>query len=127
MSTPSFDDPQAGDESGRPSSRGSSSETRTLVPFAPERSELMLAAVAGHANALKGAPLDQKAILASVRRRWFPAMSLGLIVGLMVGGIAYLVIPLTYTAFSELRISAVPSRLIFDDKESLKIQFETYR
>src|SRR5690348_13606365 len=76
----------------------------TLVPVAPARAELVLAAGAEHVNPVKTAPLDQKAILASVRRRWFPALSLGMVAAILAAGVAWFVVPLTYTAYSELLV-----------------------
>ncbi len=127
MSTPHPDDPRPGDGLNRPSAAGNTTESRALVPFAaPPRTELMLAAVANHANAVKGAPLDQKAILASIRRRWFPALSLGLLAALLSAGVAWMILPMPYTAYAELHIRSSPQKLIWDAKET-GTQFDVYR
>src|SRR5579872_3235467 len=119
MSTPPVDDAYAADDSRHPRSRRNLADSRGLVALAPApKAELMLAAVADHANAVKGSAMDQKAWLASIRRRWFPALSLGLIAGSIGAAVAWLVVPLTYTAYSELFVKAVPSKVVFDRHES---------
>jgi capsular exopolysaccharide synthesis family protein len=118
MSNASLPDPHAGD--GRPVNTG------ILVPVAPAQAELAYAARVDHTSPIKTAPLDQKAVLASVRRRWFPALSLGLVAGICAAGITWLVVPLTYTAYSELYIASNRATLgVFKPHESER--FEVYR
>ncbi len=126
MTIPSSDDPRGREDSRLIPSSGIPVDNHALVPLAPRRTELMLTAVADHANAVKGAPLDQKALLASLRRRWFPALSLGIIAALLAAGLAWFVVPLPYTTFAELRILATPSKLLFTSHES-GTAFEVYK
>lgn len=95
-----------------------------LVPVTAPRGELALPG-AEHANPIKPVPLDQKAILASVRRRWFPALSLGTIAAICAAGITWLVIPLTYTAYAELHIKQTQETLLSSHHSGDR--FEVYR
>ncbi len=126
MSTPPSNDPRGGEDSRLIAGSAVPADNHALVPFAPRRTELMLNAVADHANAVKGAPIDQKALLASLRRRWFPALCLGLVAALVAAGVAWFIVPLPYTSFAELRILAAPATLIFESQES-RTQFEVYK
>lgn len=118
MSNGTIQGPQSGDD--RPTAAG------TLVPVAPARTDLMLAPQAGYANPVVTTPVDQKAIIASVRRRWFPAVSLGLAVAVVAAGGVWMALPLTYTAYAELRVHSVTPKVVFDAHESRQ-QFEVYR
>lgn len=118
MSNATIQGPPSGD--GRPTAAG------TLVPVAPVRGDLVLAAGASHANPVVTTPLDQKAIIASVRRRWFPAVSLGLAVAVIAAGVVWVALPLTYTAYAELRVHSVAPKVVFEPHESRQ-QFEVYR
>ena len=58
--------------------------------------------------------IDRKALLNALRRRWFLALSLGLIFGTAGAFGAWLWVPAPYTAYTELLIKSVPERVLFD-------------
>ncbi|MEX2286075.1 MAG: polysaccharide biosynthesis tyrosine autokinase [Planctomycetaceae bacterium] len=70
--------------------------------------------------------LTLKAALAAFRRRWFTALSLGLIVGIAAAAVVWFVVPARYTAFAELQVKEVAEKILFEtaDKQSA---FRTYK
>ncbi len=70
--------------------------------------------------------IDTKALLNSIRRRWFLAVLLGAICGGGAGIAAWQYIPAPYLAFAELRISSVDEKILFNTAEA-KANFNTYK
>jgi capsular exopolysaccharide synthesis family protein len=123
MSNSSSGEAHADDREHRPSARVGS-DSRALIPVEAVRHEITIPGEQPAGS--EGPGIDQRALLGALRRQWFPAVSLGLILGLIAAGIAWAVVPITYTAYSELLVRSVPSKLIFDMQES-RTQFEVYR
>lgn len=95
---------------------------QALIPASAQRPDI---SVVSATNA--SSPLDQRAVLASIRRRWFIALVLGLFGGIATAAAAWYVVPLHYTAFAELRIhSARQSVLPGRNHENVK-SFEVFR
>jgi succinoglycan biosynthesis transport protein ExoP len=69
---------------------------------------------------------DSKAILNALRRKWFPALFLGLLFGFCGGATAWHLVPAPYTAYRELLIRSVPARIIFKTSEP-ESDFKTYK
>lgn len=69
---------------------------------------------------------DTKALLNAVRRRWFLAVLLGAICGAGAAAGAWHVVPAPFLAFSELRISSVDQKILFNTAES-QANFNTYK
>ncbi|NOX56004.1 MAG: polysaccharide biosynthesis tyrosine autokinase, partial [Planctomycetes bacterium] len=65
-------------------------------------------------------------VLHALRRRWLPALALGLTLGAGASAGAWFVIPSPFTAFSDLRINAVPERVLFKTSEA-EPGFSTYK
>lgn len=70
--------------------------------------------------------IEMQALVAAFRRRWFLALSVGLLLGTCSAIPAWCLIPAPYTAESELLISSVPDVLIFKTAEA-RARFETYK
>jgi capsular exopolysaccharide synthesis family protein len=112
------------DDNEQPLSGRVGPESRALIPAEAVRTEIM---VPGEPGGGGDAGIDQRALLGALRRQWFPAVSVGLITGLIAAGVAWAVVPITYTAYSELLVKSVPTRLIFDNMQESRAQFEVYR
>src|SRR5260370_4984646 len=123
MSTSSSGDAHADNNEQHLSGRAGH-ESRALIPAQAVRTEITVPGDQASDGDASG--IDQRALLGALRRQWFPAVSLGLIAGLIAAGIAWAVVPITYTAYSELLVKSVPSKLIFDMQET-RTQFEVYR
>lgn len=61
--------------------------------------------------------IDAKAVISSVRRRWFLALSLGLFAGGLAAGVAWFAIPDSFVAFSEIRVLESPKKIIFQESD----------
>ena len=73
------------------------------------------------------ASIDHRALLGAFRRRWFLAISIGLVVGLLAAVPAWLLIPAPFTAFTELRISSVDQTIIAGRSLEQQARFDTYK
>src|SRR5260370_26936576 len=124
MSTSSSGDAHADNNEQHLSGRAGH-ESRALIPAQAVRTEITVPGDQASDGDASG--IDQRALLGALRRQWFPAVSLGLITGLVAAGIAWAVVPITYTAYSELLVKQVPTRLIFDNMQESRTQFELYR
>jgi len=71
--------------------------------------------------------IDYRALLGAFRRKWFLAVSIGLVAGLSVSIPAWLLIPAPFTSFSELRISSVDQTIIPVRSPELQARFDTYK
>ena len=70
---------------------------------------------------------DPKVLLAALRRRWFIATTLGIIVGAIAAGSVYQFFPeAPYTAFAELHVKSTPEKIIFTTVEQVA-DFATYK
>lgn len=70
--------------------------------------------------------IDPKAILSSLRRRWFLACLLGTLGGMAAAIGAWKYVPAPYRAFSELKVSSVNQKILFTTSEA-HAQFDTYK
>lgn len=70
--------------------------------------------------------IDPKAILNSLRRKWFVACCLGLIGGALGAVGAWQYFPAPFQAFSELRVSSVGQKILFTTAEA-EAGFGTYK
>lgn len=70
--------------------------------------------------------IDTKALLNSLRRTWFVAVLLGVIAGGAAAYGAWKYVPAPYMAFSELRISSVDQKILFNTAETTS-DFSTYK
>lgn len=70
--------------------------------------------------------IDTKALLNSLRRKWFVASLLGLIAGGLAAFGAWNYIPAPFASFSELRISSVGQKILFNTAET-QSNFSTYK
>ena len=123
----------AGDTSVRPVEQSSQGALSVVDP----RSGGGLATAARHGELIQAATsvpatspavaIDPKAILSSVRRRWFLALSLGLFTGGVAAGIAWFAIPDSYVAFSEIKILATPKKLLFETMTDRGMTFNIFR
>ncbi len=113
------------DDNGQPLSGHVVRESRALIPAEAVRTEIALPGESGGGGDASG--IDQRALFGALRRQWFPAVSVGLIAGLIAAGVTWAVVPIAYTAYSELHIKSVPTRLIFDNMQESRTQFEIYR
>ncbi len=86
----------------------------------------MIPAPDPHGAAANDPTLQRRALLAAFRRRWLLSSSLGLLVGLAVACVIWLVMPAPFVAFSELQIKAVQEKLLFSTAEQ-EARFETYK
>ena len=101
------------DANGNPSHNGGvliHPESRTLDPRS---------AVLHQPYAAVLASPDFKAVLNALRRKWFPALALGLIFGFGGGLTAWFLVPAPYTAHRELLIRSVPERILFQTAEQI--------
>lgn len=86
----------------------------TLVPPSPPR------------RSGGGSPPDPKALFNAFRRRWFLAISLGLVCGGLAAAVVWVLVPAPYTAFSELWIRSKPHHILVERSES-RSRFQTYK
>lgn len=70
--------------------------------------------------------IDPKALLSSLRRKWFLAALLGIIFGAAAAVGAWQYFPAPYLAYCELRISSVNQKILFNTSEA-KTGFGTYK
>ena len=70
---------------------------------------------------------DRKVLIAALRRRWFLATTLGIIVAAIAAGATYQLLPeAPYTAFAELHVKSKPEIILFDTVEA-DSDFNTYK
>jgi hypothetical protein len=93
----------------RPASANNGSRPPLLQPYPPATSSP-----------------DSKAVLSALRRKWFLALSLGLIFGFCGGLTAWFLVPAPYTAYRELHIKSVPEIILFQTAEP-DTKFEFYK
>lgn len=66
-------------------------------------------------------------LLKALKRRWLPALALGVAAAGLIGGATYLLVPRAkYTAGSTLHVATKPKRIIFDPQER-ETDFRTYQ
>jgi capsular exopolysaccharide synthesis family protein len=112
----SFPEPTGNMPSHRPEARAVAG--RIEKPAPPPAWE------AGPAPALSGAP-DLKALLHGLRRRWFAAFTLGTTLAVIAAATAWYLMSPKYTAVSQLKVLALPDRLIPDPLAN-RSEFVTY-
>jgi capsular exopolysaccharide synthesis family protein len=112
----SFPEPTGNLPSSRPESRAVAGRIERVAP--PPSWE------AGPAPALSGAP-DLKALLHGLRRRWFAAFTLGTTLAALSAAAAWYFLSPKYTAVSQLRVLALPDKLI-PDQYANRSEFVTY-
>lgn len=71
--------------------------------------------------------MDLKTLLKAFQRQWLPAVGLGLLLMVIVGGIAFLVVPSSkYVSKSTLLVSTVKPKIVFETLEN-SMDFPTYQ
>jgi succinoglycan biosynthesis transport protein ExoP len=66
-------------------------------------------------------------LLKALKRRWAPALGLGLLLAAVAGGAAYVLVPgAKYTASASLHVATKPKRIIFEPQER-ETDFRTYQ
>ena len=106
-------------------SRKNQSNGGELVPF-PAFREMGPRIPVGLTYPAADSSIDRKALLNALRRRWFLALSLGLIFGTAGAFGAWFLVPAPYTAYTELLIKSVPERVLFETAQPLS-KFEIYK
>ena len=71
--------------------------------------------------------IDHRALLGAFRRRWFLAISIGLVAGLIAAIPMWLLIPAPFAAFSEMRISSVNQNIVATRSPEQLARFDTYK
>lgn len=122
----------AGESSVRPvdhSAEGALSvvDPRSGLTASLRQAELSIPATTSVPISAPAVAIDAKAVLASVRRRWFLALSLGLFAGGVAAAIAWFAIPDSYVAFAELRLHESQKRVMFVDVADRGFKFNVYR
>lgn len=77
-----------------------------LVPLRRTEPTLPTSFSPPSAPTVPGSAIDQKTVLAAVRRRWLVASVLGLLGGLLGAGASWVLVPVEYTTHAELRIKS---------------------
>lgn len=104
---------------GPVSSAGEPQGTGLSVPTAPLQYPVMVAASPA-SEAKKPSSLDVKAVLYAFQRRWFIALTLGLVLGSGAAATAWFLVPAPYSSYSELLISERVQKVLYsvDNGES---------
>ncbi|HZU35886.1 MAG TPA: Wzz/FepE/Etk N-terminal domain-containing protein, partial [Gemmataceae bacterium] len=112
----SYPEPTSNLPAGRPESRA--------IAGRIDRATTALAWDAAPAPALSGTP-DLKTLLHGLRRRWFAAFILGTTLAALAAAIAWYLMSPKYTAVAQLRVLALPDKII-PDPHAGREEFKTY-
>ncbi len=98
----------------------------SLTPVNPAHDVIPHTSHAGAPANQGGEAIDTRALLNSVRRNWFVALLLGLILGSGAAVATWVYVPAPYEAFFEFHINSVESKILFKTSEE-QSNFNTYK